>query len=481
VINLDHKAFFWREFDENEKPIQPKECQLIFNFHDGGEVRFLLNIDEEYDEQKYSKNIPKLYGLIKSAENKISKSFTIVDLKLIEPPLWQLNSGLELTELRYSIEYIFLGSWLKNENSLDIMHIRYSYLELFLNQLTTKQPQRIDNKTVAGMMVEKETIKSISEDYNVLFNIDNALNQTTINNKIVTYEVKNHLAIAKKENFQIGDAINLSIVVKNFFEIITFYSQNQIFIEEFKVSQKDDVITVLFKQNNYVEEKQISHLDFLFKYEDIKENFVQILNNWINHHHKNENEFSSFCNVISDKNTKFNVYSHFFQLISALEGYHRKNSTLDKEFLQKQKMYAKRLDYKKTSSLDKKKIKNFITKLENKNEPSFRIRLKELIELSDIKSIIKLSSSIHKSISNLIYNTRNDIAHSNKNIILTDKMQYVYEYLKLVSLLIMIKDISLNHSNFSKHIFDFEFNDLKDNLEKAFEKNIQQNNSRVYK
>ena len=389
MINLDHKAFFWREFDENEKPIQPKECQLIFNFHDGGEVRFLLNIDEEYDEQKYSKNIPKLYGLIKSAENKISKSFTIVDLKLIEPPLWQLSSGLELTELRYSIEYIFLGSWLKNENSLDIMHIRYSYLELFLNQLTTKQPQRMDNKTVAGMMVEKETIKSISEDYNVLFNIDNALNQTTINNKIVTYEVKNYLAIAKKENFQIGDAINLSIVVKNFFEIITFFSQNTIFIEEFKVSQKNNVVTVLFKQNNYVEEKKMSYLDFLFKYEDIKENFIEVLNSWLENYDKNQNEYQAFCNVISDKTSKFNIYSHYFQLISALEAYHRLQNKATEEYEeQKHNKYLEGLKIQLSNCLNSNEKKKILYKLKYQYGTNFKERLKNLIEKSEIIKVL---------------------------------------------------------------------------------------------
>lgn len=191
----------------------------------------------------------------------------------------------------------------------------------------------------------------------------------------------------------------------------------------------DEIVYLLFKQDDYIEEQKMSHLDFLFRYDDVKENFVAILNNWIENHGKNQNEYQAFCNVIADKTSMFSVYSHYFQLISALEGYHRRNSQEDIEFRQ---------------------------------------RLNELVKKSDIKNVLQLNSEIHKSIANSIYDLRNDIAHSKKAIEITNRIKSSFKYLKLVALLIMLKDISLNHAQISKNIFDMDIKFVQNQLIKAF-------------
>lgn len=470
MISLDYKGFYWERFDENQKPINSKECQIIFNHLNGGEIRFLLDIDEEYDELKYNKSIPKFYGLLKSSENKISKPFTITNLKLIEPPLWQINSGLELTELRYSIEYIFLGTWLQNEKSLDMMHIRFSYIELFLNKNKIKQAKRIEKGVMAGIMAENEIIEWNSKDYPILFNIDNTFEQTEFINKTVTYESKNYLAIAKKEIFFIEDAIRLSLVVKNFFEIITFYSKNKIFIEEFKVSNKDDVITVLFKQDDYKEEQKMSHLDFLFRYDDVKENFVAILNNWIENHDKNQNEYQAFCNVIADKSSKFNIYSHYFQLISALEAYHRlQNKDIEKQEEEKHKVYLQDLKIKLDTCLNSSEKKKILYKLKYQYGTNFKERLKNLVEISKIKEVIICDDIIHNNVIEFIYKMRNQVAHLKNAIKLSQQLKSSFEYLKLLSLLIMLKDISLNEAQISQKISDMNIKFVQKQLIEAFE------------
>lgn len=247
----------------------------------------------------------------------------------------------------------------------------------------------------------------------------------------------------KKENSTIEEAINLSVLVKNFFEVITFYSKNMIFIEECYITQPrklqdgnevDEIVYLLFKQDDYKEEQKMSYLDFLFSYKDIKENFVEILNNWIENHDKNQNEYQAFCNVIADKSSKFNIYSHYFQLISALEGYHTRNF---------------------------------------QKEIEFRKRLNELIKESDVKSVLTLNSQLQQSIENCIYDLRNGIAHSKKTIEITERVTSSFEYLKLVALLIMLKDISLNHAQISKNIFDMDITYVQNQLIEAFEnKNI---------
>ena len=476
MITLDNKAYFWKNLSEDKKPINPKECQITFNPNNGGKLTYLMDIGTDFLYEDYkNKTIERLYGQAKNGEK-----FTLLNLVFMGVSSEVKFDGLTLVELDYSVEYIFYGAWMKDSDfKLPVIYARYTYLEAWFKQMEAVRPYAIDDKIMSQIIIHKESLQCSTKDYEVKFNINNELNQHSINGNTVTYDSKNFLAMAKKEPFTLSEAMALSLKVKSFFEILTFYSQRKIFIEELKI-QKDEMlgdytskqtVYILFRQEGYVEEKEISTIDFLFTYASVRENFVQILNHWIQNYDKNSNEFGAFCNVISDKDSKLNIYSHFFQLISALEGYHRKNSIVNEDFIKKKNIYEKRLNYKRISNLYTKKIKNIILELQDKNEPSFRVRLKKLIELSGIKSIIILSNTLHKSITSLIYITRNDIAHSNKNIIINEKMKYAYEYLKLVALLIMIKDISLDHNSFSKHIFDMEFQYLQNNLEKAFRRN----------
>lgn len=435
MISLDYKGFYWEQFDENKKPIRPRECQIIFNPKDGGKLVYFQNLDEEfsYDEIK-DKKIKVLYGQASGG-----KEFTLYNLKF-ESARSHFTANLELNEVVFSVEYIFYDGFVDIEKKLQIIHVRYSYLELWFNQLEIKRPHNDTNKTFAGITVHKEHLKGSSAEYDVLFNIENGFNQSSFNDKTITYEVTNSLAIAKKEDFTIEKALDLALIIKNFFEVITFYSKNKMFIERFYMTQKrklkdgyevDEIVYLLFQQDNYIEEQKISYLDFLFRYDNVKENFVAILNNWIKNHDKNQNEYQAFCNVIADKTSKFNIYSHYFQLISSLEGYHTRNSQKDIEF---------------------------------------RKRLNELIEKSDIKNVLTLNSQMHKSIVNCIYDLRNDIAHSKKTIEITNRIKSSFEYLKLVALLIMLKDISLNHAQISKTIFDMDIKFVQNQLIEAFGK-----------
>lgn len=435
MTNLDHKAFFWKEFDELNNPIEPKKCQVVFIPQDGGKLLYLedLNWEFNYDEKK-DELIPLLYGQAIGG-----KQFTLINVKF-ESVKWESIENLVLTELEYSVEYIFYGGWVCLDNSIQVMHVRYSYLELFFDQMEIKDPKYDYNKTMAGVVVHQEYLHSSSADYNVLIDIKNGLKQYSFNKKSVTYEAINSLAMAKKGNFSINEAIELVLIVKSFFEIVTFYSENKIFIEEFYITHKrklkggfevNEIVYLLFKQDNYEDEKRMSHLDFLFRYEDIKENFVRVLNNWIENHDKNQNEYNAFCNVIANKNAKFNIYSHCFQLLSALEGYHRLNI--------------------------------------NSDDVEFRQRLNEIIKRSSIKSLLPLNSKIHKSIANFIYDLRNDIAHSKKSIEINDRVKSSFEYLKLMALLIMLKDIALNENHVSKHILDMNIKHIDNVLRESFE------------
>ena len=82
-------------------------------------------------------------------------------------------------------------------------------------------------------------------------------------------QIKNLLAMAK-DRLSLDEAISLTLKVKSFFEILTFYSSRNIFVEEL-ATQKDETIGdytskktvyILFKQEGYHKEEQISNIDF---------------------------------------------------------------------------------------------------------------------------------------------------------------------------------------------------------------------------
>lgn len=474
MIALDHKAYFWKEFDGNNNPVNPKECQLFFSPESGGKISYLVDIGIEFTLKDHkNEKIEKLYGQAKGGEK-----FTLLNLTFSGLNNEFITNGIEFVEAEYFIEYIYYGTWIKNEDLLlSDIHVRYSYLEAWFSQMHVAKPIATAGEIITNIIIEKDKYKCSTKDYEIIFNIDNVFNQHATNGNTVVCESKNFLAMTKKNLLYLGEAISLAMKVKSFFEILTFYSNRKIFIEEF-VTQKDETIGdytnkkavyILFKQEEYREEEQISSIDFLFRYNNVKENFVPILNNWIENHDKNQNEYQAFCNVIADKTSKFNIYSHYFQLISALEAYHRlQNKNNEEQDEQKHKDYLNSLQTQLSSCLNSGEKKKILYKLKYSYGTSFKDRLKNLIEISQIKEIINFDNSINENIVEFIYKMRNQIAHLKNEMEINQQIKSSFEYLKLVALLIMLKDISLDHVKISKNIFDVDIEYLEKQIIETF-------------
>lgn len=473
---LDYKAFFWEAFDKDKNPINPKECQIIFNPKDGGKLLYFLGVNEGlgYNDVK-DKIIRVLYGQVSGG-----KRFTLYNLECdsVKP---QFTANIYLTEVEFSVKYIFYDGWIDIDKQLQTIHVRYSYLELWFNQLEITKEFDDNKQTIAGIKINKEYLKCSNAEYNVLFNIENGFSRSSFNNRIVNYETTNSLAIEKKDNLNFDEAVELALTIKSFFEIMTFYSNNKIFIEKFYIVQQkklkscleiDEIVYLLFKQDGYVNEKQMSHIDFLLRYKDIKDNFVQVLNNWIKKHDNYQNEYNAFCSVISNKNTKFNIYTHYFQLISALEGYHRNNyinySTKKKK--EEETEYINKLTGKLKNCLNRNERKSLFKKLSNFLNITLKERLLELVKKSDIQDFVKLEDKIYDELINFIINTRNDIGHLKKTLKINSQIKSSFEYIKILTLLLMMKDISLNQTHISKHILDYDLDSIKTNLIDSFSK-----------
>lgn len=465
MISLNNKGFFWKSFHDNGTPIEPKECELVFSPREGGTLIYLSEFNEGFDSEKdNNKNIKLLYG-----QDNQGNQFTLYYLTLLQyysPTV----ENLQITEVRYSIKYIFYKGWIDMNKPFNSLHVRYSYLEIFFNQLVKKQNNN-QEQNIACIYANKENINT-SQNNEILFNINNCFNENTFNNKLVKYEFNNSLWICKKNNIDIENLILLSLKIRYFFELITCFSKNKIFIEEIYINHsvlhsynKEDLVFLLFKQEDYKSERKMYHTDFLFRYEDIKENFSEILNHWVHNNLKYENEFNAFCNVISDKSTKFNIYSHYFQLVSALEGYHRKrNNEKDRANKENHKNYLTSLKNKLKEVLEGKECKKLLFKLKYSYGTHFKDRIAEVIEQSEIKRILKLDDQIYTSILKFIKETRNNIAHLEENMNESKKVESLFELIKLVVVLIMIREIALTHRHFSEYIFDMDIKNLEEEL-----------------
>jgi hypothetical protein len=474
MIKLDHKAFFWQEFDKNKKPINPKECQIVFTPNDGGTISYLLDIDEEVNyETIQDKKIELLYAHTSQGE-----PCTLFNLKF-KNLLLKSSLDFEIKEVEYSIEYIFYGTWMDNNELLSHLLVRYSHLEGWFN-LIEKQHRLNPKKDifiVENIVVHNANREESVEDDKVGFWIQNSWNTGLIaNGGEITYQLKNHLLMGQYKKFTFKESIELVEKVRSFFEIIAFYSHKNIFIEEFIIQQEQTQlaftkpinIQILFRQEDYKKEEKIN-VEYLFQYKDIKESFIEILNRWIENYDKNINEFTAFLNVITDKNSKVNVYSHLFQLMSSLEAYHRRNYIIDEHKQLEHEKYINSLSKQlMTSGIEKKDIERILQPIRYGNQPNFRIRLKEMIEISDIKSILPLTSKIYKSLNNYIYELRNTIAHSKDIVLVDERVENSLAFLKLVVLLVMVKDISLNKLDMSNCRSKMNIDSLDKKLRDSF-------------
>ena len=154
--------------------------------------------------------------------------------------------------------------------------------------------------------------------------------------------------------------------------------------------------------------------------------------------------------------------------MSALEAYHRRNYIIDEIKEEEHNEYLNDLAKSLETCLNEKDTLKIIQSLQYNNQPNFRTRLKEMIEISDIKSFLPLNNKIYKSLNNYIYNLRNTISQSKNIIIIDKKIEHSLEFLKIVSLLVIVKDISLSKLDMSHCRSKMNINNLDKKLRESF-------------
>ena len=153
MINLDHKAYFWKEFNEDNNPIDTKECQILFSPNNGGKLTYLMDIGTDFLYADYKdETIERLYGQAKNGEK-----FTLLNLVFIGVSSEVKFDGLTLVELDYSVEFIFYGAWMKDSDiKLPVIYARYSYMEAWFKQMEAVRPYAIYDRIMSQIIIHKE-------------------------------------------------------------------------------------------------------------------------------------------------------------------------------------------------------------------------------------------------------------------------------------------------------------------------------------
>ena len=130
--------------------------------------------------------IEKLYGQAKGGER-----FTLLNLTFGGLSNEFITNGIGFVEAEYFIEYIYYGTWIKNEDLLlNGIYVRYSYLEAWFDQMQVAKPIDIGGKITTNIIVQKDSFKCSTKDYEVIFNINNEFNQHITNGNTVACKSK---------------------------------------------------------------------------------------------------------------------------------------------------------------------------------------------------------------------------------------------------------------------------------------------------
>jgi len=434
MLCFDEDAYFWEIFDDDIIPVSKQYCHIKFDPAHGGKLSFFK---EALFSESLNSTKTEYYNILFAQTSKNEK-LTLINISInIKSTYAKGDSQIDIRHYTSDIDYIIQGHWFRNSIYFDIFYVRYSYFEKWLNQKFILEYINKDNDKFGIVLKRPKSI--IGNGKELSFNINNKQKRISSSREI-NISNNNVLAISKNGNFDVKSTFDIINKIKYFVEIAIYTSPENIFIEDLyfsidnKFKQKEE-IKIFFKQSNYTPENDDTDIDFLFTLNDIHHNFTDIINKWVGLFNNYENEISGFCEVTSDKSNKLNAYSHFFKIVSSIEGFHKKNSN------------------------------GLITN----NRTTLEKRLNDLIRRYKIQTIIDIELDKIQVIIKFIIKTRNSIAHSNTKgtIIIDDKLIGSVNFLTIVYMIIIFITIDLSEE-LLKQIIRKKFMDIIKFINKCF-------------
>ncbi|QQQ28130.1 ApeA N-terminal domain 1-containing protein [Chryseobacterium indoltheticum] len=193
---------------------------------------------------------------------------------------------------------------------------------------------------------------------------------------------KTEFIVQKEKPIEIFDLLKESLIFQGFLTFGTFEScypkiiklKNSNIYESYKEYKIPKQIDLYYKSKINRSKKQKHSLEFLFTYDDIKNNFKSVIDKWYKYDLEIEPIIYLFLNSFYSYNTMFSE-NKFLEIIHALETFHRrifKNHVLDKaEYRNKKQIIIDSVPEEHKAWLK--------DKLSFGNEPSLKERLIELL------------------------------------------------------------------------------------------------------
>lgn len=288
----------------------------------------------------------------------------------------------------YQPLYILIGKHFKNKEELEFYSIkaRFKNLDLWLGKFGFKNINFSNNNLLIDYQLPSRINFKINDTLNgkINFNLSAPLNRNILK---ATIEQTAELEIESQIKKPFSEILNDLMCFQNFLTLGTFETAYPFSIKLLQdENKKENYEVVLVYKPSFtfsVDEKR--HLrEFLFSYQDLENNFEEIICKWFQLKFKIEPVILLLLDSFHNKG-KFNE-NRFLNIVQALETYHRrfkKNEVCSE--VEHKKMIKEIIDSVDNSN------KNWLQeRLYFSNEPTLHNRLLELLNSFSIETIDKI-------------------------------------------------------------------------------------------
>lgn len=342
----------------------------------------------------------------------------------------------------------YIGALLNDENKF----FKAKFRTILLDEWVNISGFEIDHILEKHQVKINYTIPDSVEIYNVNgTNISIEISAKTPSLNFVQKEAaiyqKTFLTINSDKDKEISFFFDLIFKIQNFISLATlkpvvpievFVFCKEIF-ETYNDKKYPSKIELLYLATGEKKEYDVLPPNMLFSYKDIKGTIIPKITTWLEKY----DDLSPIFNLFFGDMYRPSGYidRKFLGLVQAIESYHRRTSS---NIEIPEDAHKERI-----KSIISSVPREYITWLENKlcysNEPSLRVRLKEIYDKNDVilKKFIK-----KKEFVNLSVNTRNYLTHYDKSLenstASSNKLVQLVEIYKTLLLICMLREIDFS-------------------------------------
>lgn len=417
---------------------------------DEGFTLELLGYFEEYKDSFRDKT--NILGFTKNG-----KKITLIDCYLINREF--MHPGIP--SLIFSPSKVFVNMHANNND--DLKFIRVDFSLTFLDEWVNIQGFNINynNRKLNAeytlpeteLIFENDKMKIYLDFYTKDFKINYEFQKKFAIEQFVLFRIDFQNEVEYSEVLEIINIISnlLHLIITKPIDTTKIYLVSKSNAEAFNLfnTYKTKIEFYYLQTSGKRYHDKISKLDILFTYLDKKEIMKDIFKKWFDSYDTLEMVYNLFFGTLL--NDELFTNNKFLNLVQALESYHRRRYNgyeLDK--IQHQKRIDEIIENIPLQH------KDWVTKkLVYSNEINLKKRIFEI--LKEQKSILDPYIKDIKSFSFKITNTRNYLAHFNKDIFENTyqriDMHYAYIKLKVILVICFLKELGFNNEEIKTMIY----------------------------